>query len=783
MLTQLNVRLCLAGGLILVAPTAQGSAFSITQGGKPTATIVISQSPTVAAKFAAKELQDHVELISGATLPIASDVDVVDGPRILIGESIATKKVGIKASALRSQEVIVRFLPDTLVLIGKDKPDAQGEIPGLFDDRGSLNAVYELLERFCGVRWYHATELGAVYSKRETLTVNGNSVKRMPDMKYTWITPTDLWMPRKTDYVARQDGDLWKLRMRLGGEKHEANHSFYGYYDRFLKTHRDWFAQGYSGQPPQMCYTNEGFIAQVVQDARDYFDGKGLKPGAMAMGDYFGAVPMDTNNWCKCERCQAVLKGCDVDNQQFSSGKASNYIWGFVNKVAREVRKTHPDKYIAGLAYWEYAHYPTNVRLESNIAVQLCLAPRNWFVSSSEKNDMLIFNDWTQKEKDRPVYLWLYYNFPALNGWGDDYNVFPGFFAHSVAKQVPMYQKAGVRGIFMEHSSEFRQSHLLDLPDIYVTVRMAKDKALSGDAIIDEFFSRYYGAAGKPMKEIYSIIEKAYYSPSSYSKDVQESKALVHQDERIAWEMLGTKERMDEMGALMAQARQLASTDTEKKRLALFDEGIWQYMLDGFNTHPKRVAMRNAPIPSAKIPRIGDAGGDLAKVDWPKAAVLDGWRKMSGDETTRRAKAWIAHDGQWLYVRLEEQLDTSRLISTDNIWNGDDWEMRFARQRSEPSRQMSINPDGKHQETAYGEDSPLWDANPTVVSDKSSPDKWVVTVALRLDELLPEGIKPGDTIYANFYRGVAWQSELLGWSPNFKGSFHEMSRLGELVLE
>ncbi len=37
----------------------------------------------------------------------------------------------------------------------------------------------------------------------------------------------------------------------------------------FEGRHADWFAQGYEGTPPQMCYTNPGLIQQVAQDARD----------------------------------------------------------------------------------------------------------------------------------------------------------------------------------------------------------------------------------------------------------------------------------------------------------------------------------------------------------------------------------------------------------------------------------------------------------------------------------------------------------------------------------
>ena len=124
------------------------------------------------------------------------------------------------------------------------------------------------------------------------------------------------------------------------------DHSFYGYYNRFYQKSADpkaaelfeqaepsWFAQGYEGQPPQMCYTDEGFIAQVAQDARDYFDGKGARPGASAAGDCFGLVPMDNGSYCTCAMCKAFYPPTEPDTLLFSNGQWSDYVFQFVNRV------------------------------------------------------------------------------------------------------------------------------------------------------------------------------------------------------------------------------------------------------------------------------------------------------------------------------------------------------------------------------------------------------------------------------------------------------------------
>ena len=100
--------------------------------------------------------------------------------------------------------------------------------------------------------------------------------------------------PSRWKYIHAKRGvnRLFLHRQRLGGQPYRANHSFYGYYERFweknpkaaehwVEKRPDYFAKGYRGQPPQMCFTDPGFVKQAIADARDYFDGEGAKSRAV----------------------------------------------------------------------------------------------------------------------------------------------------------------------------------------------------------------------------------------------------------------------------------------------------------------------------------------------------------------------------------------------------------------------------------------------------------------------------------------------------------------------
>lgn len=791
-----------------VGAPAQGAGLpfsgrlELVRNGRPVSTIVLSRHPSRSAAFAVMELQDHIQKITGARLPIKTDDVKITGARILVGESAATQALGIRSQDFKSQEYLVQFLPNALVLIGRDEddkivasdhsrpqrvagkfgqalgcnghnfiyalpdtfPDDTGSMeawvwlpaappagigtilrlhtshewswheilrqgnqivydvgsydresrrgkdffkrvsskplmegwhyilathnaseqkmelfidsvsqgtetylptacskaglqigahiagdgsprnaftglidevrisdvvrpldsanwknpydrdahtnlmlhfdetngiaddailapPDCFEEHGTLNAAYYFLQRDCGVHWYVPGDIGTVYPVSGNLSARGETIRRIPDMKHRTLAGVPightLRMPTATDVLSARDHMLWSLRMNIGGQRFTSNHAFYGYYDRFLKTHPDWFAQGYENdkdetRPPQMCYTNPEFIRQVVQDARDYFDGKGLKVGGVGMGDMFALGPMDNNKWCKCPRCQAELNQAEKNNPQwFSSGYASDYIWNFVNKVAIEIKKSHPDKFLVNFAYYDYSYYPTKIRLETNIIVQRCQSPRVWWAPSNKANDLKVFRSWTEAEKDRPIYLWLYYLAPAACAKDGHWYCFPGFCAHAMVQQMKMYHDAGIRGFFIEHTSEFDESYLFDQLELYVTFRLADDPTLDGNALIAEFFDRYYGSAAKPMKAFYEEVEDTFSDSVNYPMEIQTSPNQFAQTNEIAWGSLGTSERMAKLAGFMIEAKRLARTEAEKTRVAFFERGIWDYMVTG----------------------------------------------------------------------------------------------------------------------------------------------------------------------------------------------------------
>ncbi|MBI3922256.1 MAG: DUF4838 domain-containing protein, partial [Armatimonadetes bacterium] len=507
--------------------------------------------------------------------------------------------------------------------------------------------------------------------------------------------------------------------------------------------------------------------------------GSGLYSGYHWGENYFAVEPMDNSSFCKCDLCQAWLDPKEEGPQDvYSSGRHSDYFFNFVNEVAKEVRKTHPDKRVVTLAYMTHAYPPKKLRLEPNVVVMYCFASNRLVYDKKEyANDLNALREWVKQYSDRPMYLWLYYTFPVEVANNGQWFCFPGYFAHKIEEQMKLFRKYKMGGMF--HCGYGQEV------EAYVSYRLMDDPTLKVDALLDEYFRRYYGGAAGPMKKLYLAIEKTYCDPKSYPPGYH-----GHESKLIAWNSLGTEGRMAQFGKLMAQARSLAVTEEEKERMKLFDMATWSYMVAGQQQH---LAHKNAPIPSVQVPRVGEAQGDPAKVDWKKSVALGGsWYDRGQDQPAdRRLSGRIAHDGRFLYMELTDPCDTAKLSASPTVFCYDDWEIFVAAQRAEPYRQYAVGPTGltialSHGEVNFRRNVEMPGYPLKVVPDTSAADRWISRLAFPLADLVKGGVRTGGRFYMNILRVSGPEIAKKGgigidtWISYC--SVHDVDRLGEVQL-
>ena len=159
-----------AGILMLTCAAVLGDVV-LVKDGKPLAEIVLNKPATKSAQLGAFELQYHIKLITGAQLPILTGK--------ASGKAKTVIRIGGENQSIKEEASVIKFRPGEILLTGGDTADygkvdykRSGTYPSInYHWKGSLFAVYDFLEDYCGVRFYGIDPLDTTYTKRTTLSV------------------------------------------------------------------------------------------------------------------------------------------------------------------------------------------------------------------------------------------------------------------------------------------------------------------------------------------------------------------------------------------------------------------------------------------------------------------------------------------------------------------------------------------------------------------------------------------------------------------------------------
>jgi hypothetical protein len=823
--------------------------FVLVKDGVPQATIVIAEEkPTVAAQFAALELQHHIKLITGADIPIVDDKAKVDGIRILVGDSSATRILGFKLEDFKGEEYAVKFLPETIILMGRDTPiyekvDYQQHktFPQThYQEKSTLWATYDFLEKFCGVRWYAPTDTGITFTPMNTLAIEPADIRRAPVMDaqriievFTFYYEYDETLISKA--FSARDGLMlklrWRMTVRYGNTNHNVYSLWYKYWGKakkpelaqqFIEKRPEYFARNYEGKssdylvgarsqypddsdlPPQVCMSNPDVIRHFAEEAVNGYKGKldaGVRNSPVMPGCqwYYPIVEDDNTVVCRCESCRKLFP----DKYEKERKSLLHYWW--VNQIAAEAAKINPDVNISTLAYDNCMNYPNGLKLEPNVGVMMCFGINNWWHPTVYKQHHdIILKEWSENEGGkRLLQVWTYMLSP---GWDAKImfkykDFFPAFYADKVGAIFKDFIAKGVRGWFGESTDELQYPLWTNQLEVYVAARICDNPELDTDKLIEEFFPMYYGAAAKPLREFYRIVEEAVWNKDNYPPEWFKSEnnidafgRKVHgatayagfYPEEVCWGRIGTKERMDSLAVLMAEAKDLVKTDAEKQRFDWFDKGVWQPMLRGRAKYEALEKVRSLPAPEIIAGRIDNADGDPLKVNWDKATDTGEWGTVNAlpDISGRYLRA--ARDNKFLYLKFFEPQGRDKLKFDDVSWAGDTLELFFSTNKTRPYYRFLVAPSGLTHAMAYRNGNGVdfyikWDMESKTVNQFEA-NCWTVYSAIPLKDILGDGnVETADCLYANFFRrspGV-----VASWSPTFSREVPTLERMGKILLK
>jgi hypothetical protein len=118
-------------------------------------------------KLAADELHKFIYEVTGASLPVMTELTPWEGPQLLVGDSRRVRELGIDIACenLGEEGFILRTVGSSLVLAGATP-------------RGTLYSVYAFLEEEVGCRWFSSCVSHIPH--KTVLTINNLIYVRFP---------------------------------------------------------------------------------------------------------------------------------------------------------------------------------------------------------------------------------------------------------------------------------------------------------------------------------------------------------------------------------------------------------------------------------------------------------------------------------------------------------------------------------------------------------------------------------------------------------------------------
>ncbi len=421
---------------------------------------------------AARVLADWIEKMTDVRLEIAGQSDDPRRPAIYIGT--AAVKAGLDLSNIDSPtKEGMRIISD-----GKNKILIAGQ-----NETSTIKAVCRFLEEL-GCRYFMDNELGEVYPRSKTITVGRLNIADKPGMMLRKIWGSK-WSGRT----------LWKIWNGAGGLQLSTGHSWGRYVDQSLfDEHPEYFAlrSGQRRKGGWYCTSNPEFRRVFTK-------------GVISKGGFNPSVsPPDGNGYCQCENCSAQD---DPRNIEPSSGRPSmtNRYVDFLNEVAGEVARTNPDWLLSFYCYADYTQPPTlNRRLSPNLVAWI--APIRYSrlhgignPNSSSRMQLAEVIDGWASQAGHIAYRTYNYNlaecllpFSKLSIWKHD---------------IPYLVKKGCIGINLESLMNWE----IYGPHLYQSIRLAYDPDADSDAMMEDYFMKFYGPeAGPFMKEYWLSIDQAF---------------------------------------------------------------------------------------------------------------------------------------------------------------------------------------------------------------------------------------------------------------------------------
>lgn len=467
--------------------------------------IVIRENASEIEEKAAKELQEHLNLITGEELVIRKDNEKINSPVLLVGNSKKFKKLRIKVnlSGLEEEEFIIKSFPPNIVMAGGG-------------GRGTLYSVYTFLEKL-GVRWYAPGV--TVIPEGKSIVVNLLDIHEKPGLEYRGLLHTGggeerearvQWEVRnKINFLEGSPAKNQLVEETIFRARHYGHNWHHLVPASYFNTHPEYFAMvdGRRKEPSKyscmLCLSNPDVKQIWIDTITKRFD-------EHPEDNLYSLCVDDAHSYCECENCRKMdVKPGFVADRRIS----------FYNSVIKEVLKKHPDKYFYTYAYTRAElDPPFKVRPHKNLLIQLyqvtpgaChIHPMSSCKGNAELRSRL--NGWLKTTPN--VFLGSY-----MINYMHYFMPYPNVMA--ICSDMLFLKEIGAKGIsyvtfYPDRGKKKRTAE-------WIAARMMWNPDADPRILIKDYMEGYYGKAAPAMEKYFWLMENAaakgpcmhFYSPPS----------------------------------------------------------------------------------------------------------------------------------------------------------------------------------------------------------------------------------------------------------------------------
>lgn len=388
---------------------------------------------------------------------------------IWVGRTAAAQPFEARAAELRENGYLLWGDGSRLVIWGRTS-------------HGTVNGIYSYLRRFLLARWFAPGPLFEFVPRAEHFVLPKIDESSNPGFELRMYSGLDAeWATRNRMDKGRRGLRLFSMSHNLmnllpSSELADKHPELYALIDGRRMTEQT----SHRGQP---CFSNSLTAEIAIERIRRQFDAdKDLPAISISVNDNM--------DFCRCEECARF------GVRQFRGRPIySNAYFHWVNEVATEVLRSHPDRLLGALAYWGVILPPEQIeRLPENLVIYLTQDTSQYHDAAYKATDRAILTDWLA----RCSHL-VKYDYYGL-GW-----LTPRYYPRLASEDLEFLSKRGVSGFYCEAYPFWPNI----APQLYMAAQKMWNPGRDCDELLNEFFA-FFSPVSEEIESFYSVLESSW---------------------------------------------------------------------------------------------------------------------------------------------------------------------------------------------------------------------------------------------------------------------------------